>query len=938
MIISNFDHELDNVPKREELSWNELVERLTTVTPVACTLADCPRANKCEHKKGKAWSPGSWPEGETRAKDTVTEVSCLVVDLDHLKPDDLETHLGGVSTYRYALHASHSDRPDDRCVRLTLPVSRPVPGPDFSRFWTAAIGMLGLPADKHPRHGAALYFYPTRPSDMCEEVSDGSGFDCDVHDGVVLDVDAILALAAPRVERDVKPVNIPTFKGAPSEEAFTKAAELLGRAWPPSGKRHSPQLNLAGALAHAGWPIELIADFCVAVAEVAEPGTGEHHKRLAAARSSVDKLQAGEPIGGWPKVLEEVSEDAVREAREVLGLGLIGISDQLMEKFAARARQAMDKETEQRKRAEQQISSALAERVASRPALPERTFSTLPTRDDLDADLELAIAACKKSKDPDRRVDGKLIRKVLKNEVLSQHGDEDLRAALDRAAVALTRAFRPGATAAQVAEYLAPSASYLAPHVAEIAEFAFAQAVEAGPLIVARQRSEPMDADVEPADDEELRAQLEVNKFDEVKATGHNLEKIIRFSSELAGNLRFNLVTKRIEVAGGRFESDDPNVLPVAVMSWCGSHWGLSTSSDKVGEMLLMVAKKYASYNPVVEYLDVLEWDHVSRVGGGVHPSWLTTYCGAEDTPYTRKMGAFFLLSAVARAYDPGCKVDTIMVLEGAQGAYKSTTLKTLGDPWFSDTTLNLGDKDASLTASSKWIIELPELASLTRGERNKYKAFVSSASDFIRPPYGHAHEDFLRRSIFVASVNDFYYLEDSTGNRRWWPVRITRCDVQRLKVDRDQLWAEAVARFRSAELNPDLAHSGAPGERWWFEPHEESLVSEVTEGRRMEDPWVNSIREWADRQLRPTGATRPATQFTMSKIAEDALGLSKVETKRHAKELTEALRAAGFRCEQVATEGKPRHMWVRGGAVVMETQGEQVVTGGEFSVASELN
>lgn len=938
MIISNFDHELDKYPGREDLTWDEFVERLTTVTPVTCTLADCPRGNKCERKKGRAWSPASWPEGETRAKDTVTEVSCFVVDLDHLKPDDLEAHLGGVSTYRYALHASHSDRPEDRCVRLVFPVTRPIPGPDFSRFWTAAIGMLDLPADKHPRHGAALYFYSTRPSDMCDDVSDGLGFDRDVHDGVVLDVDAILALAAPRVERDVKPVNIPIFKGAPSEEAFTKAAELLGRAWPSEGKRHGVQLALAGALARAGWPVELIADFCVTVAEVAQPGSGEPDKRLAAARSSTDKLQAGELVGGWPKVLEEVSEDVVQVARGVLGLGLIGISDQLMEKFATRARQATDKEVEQRKRAEQQIFSALAERAVSRPVLPERTFNALPTRDDLDADLELAIVACKKSRDPDRRVDGKLIRKILKNEILSQHGDEDLRAALDRAAVAVARAFRPGATVAQVAEYLAPSASYLAPYVTEIAEFAFTQAAEAGPLVVAGQRREPNTNDAEPSDDEELRAQLEVNRFDEVKATGHNLEKIIRFSSELAGNLRFNLVTKRIEVSGGRFLNDDPNVLPVAVMSWCGSHWGMSTSSDKVGEMLLMVAKKYASYNPVVEYLDVLEWDRVFRVGGGDHLSWLTTYCGAEDTPYTRKMGAFFLLSAVARAYIPGCKVDTIMVLEGAQGAYKSTTLKTLGDPWFSDTTLNLGDKDASLTASSKWIIELPELASMTRGERNKYKAFVTSASDFIRPPYGHAHEDFLRRSIFAASVNDFYYIEDPTGNRRWWPVRISRCDVQRLKIDRDQLWAEAVARYLSAELNPDLAHSGAPGERWWFEPHEENLVSEVTEGRRMEDPWVNSIREWADRQLRPTGATRPTTQFTMAKIAEDALGLSKVETKRHVKELTEALRAAGFRCEQVSTEGKPKHMWVRAGAVMMETQSEQIATGGEVAFAGELN
>lgn len=914
MIISNFASESDPRPAREELSWHELADRLAAPTPVPCTLESCPRGNKCSYKKGKAWSVGCWPEGERRAKDTAEYGSCLVVDLDHLADAVLEQARDRLAGRSYLMHSSHSDRPGDRCVRVALELSRPVPGLDFSRFWTTAVKHLGLLelADKHCRHVAALYFYPTRPSDLCQDASDGSGYDFDYQEGAPLDVGAVLALAEPLEERSEVRREVPEFRSAPSQEALDEAARVLGRAWPPRGERHSAQLALAGALAHAGWPAELIAGFSADVAEEAEPGTAELGKREETAKRAVSRLGAGEAVSGWPSLEELVDPDAIQQARDLLGLSLPRVPADLMERLAARATYSAKLATQKNKEAERGTLKAMAGKAAS------RVSTVVPTRDELDADLELAVAECKKSRDRDRRADGKLLKKLLKNEVLSRHGDEDLKAALDRAAVAAARVFRPGATPGQLAEYLLPCAGYLASYVDEIATDAFRAAEELGPLVVTRSSVVEF---VGSSDDESVRSQLQLTDKGEVKNCGHNLERIFRYSSELGGKLRFNVLEKRVEVGSSLFSGDAPNVLPVSVMSWLGSAWGLSTSSDKVGEMLLMVSRKYGSYHPVQEELSSLQWDGTQRAGGPDCPGWLTRYCGAADTPYTRRLAGYFMVSAVARAFVPGCKVDTVMVLEGQQGAYKSTALRVLGSPWFSDTPMSLGDKDAYLAANSKWIIEFADLSTVTTpGEYQRYKAFLSSPSDFVRPPYGHAHEDFLRSCVFVGTHNPHGpYLDDPTGGRRWWPVQVTRCDKHALERDRDQLWAEVVHRYRTADLNPELAHEDCPGERWWFEPGEQDIADQETRMRTMENPWVETIRAWVDRQSRPTGAGKAQTQFTLARIAEDALGLTQVEIQRSSRQVAGALRSAGFEFVAVGTE--KRGVWVRSGTVVQESQ-----------------
>lgn len=882
MIVSLFGGERDNRPQRIEGPWEQLAESLREYVPTACTLASC-RRSECPHKRLRAWSPASWPPGALRKKATVDAVACLVIDLDHVPPAELDVVLGRFEAYDYVMHSSHSDSPSDRCVRVVVRLSRPVPGPEWPRFWRAAIDALGAPADERCKDPSRLYFLPSRPADAAIDAFDGSGFDYATSDGAPIDVDAILATAPPAApERAREPVEIPEFQGAPDPDAYAAAVEALGTAWAPRGQRHVAQLALAGALTRVGWPVELVAQFCHDVAETAEPGTGDLEKRLAAARSSREKLEAGEAIVGWPTVEQYVDPDAVATATRALGMAT-----------------AVPEE-----------DPAFAEAFDGIAARRREAAGT-PTRLELRTALERARDAGKRSGSVEQRLASKLLAKILKGEFLTEHADEDRERTLALAALAVVRALPSGTPRALIHELLLGPAGELACEVPEIVEDAIAHLARR-PRIDAGDDNEDGDLP-EPEGDEALKAQLILTDKGEVRNCGANIERILRYSRALKGNIRFNLLTKQIEVTAGRFANETVGGLPIGVKNWLSSHWRLITVTSEVAEQILRVAQTWCPYDPVAEYLRGLQWDRFRRVD-----RWLSTYCGVEDAPYTRKVGSRFLISAAARALDPGCKVDTVLVLEGMQGAKKSTTIGILGRPWFSDTPIQMGDKDSRLLAASKWIVELAELSSLAKGDVDAYKAFLSQRHDDFRPPYGRAPETFPRRCVFFGSVNRSDWLQDPTGNRRYWAVHTGRCDDEALERDRDQLWAEATFRYLSADFHPELAHRSCPGERWWFEMDEQLEADEVADERMVENPWAGLIQEWLERQMRPIGATPPRMQFTLLEIATEALNLSTVEVKRQAAKVAEAMRAAGM-ARLGKRPGLARvRLWQRQGTAIM--------------------
>jgi predicted P-loop ATPase len=219
---------------------------------------------------------------------------------------------------------------------------------------------------------------------------------------------------------------------------------------------------------------------------------------------------------------------------------------------------------------------------------------------------------------------------------------------------------------------------------------------------------------------------------------------------------------------------------------------GVLVSVDVAAQAVQTVARDH-SFHPVRAYLDNLRWDGVERLD-----LWLSTYLGVEDSPYSRAVASRWLLSAVARILQPGAKADCCLILEGPQGFRKSTALKTIAGEFFTDELEDLGSKHAAMQTRGVWIIELSELDSLGHAEVARIKAFISRTTDRFRPPYGMRLVESPRQCIFAGTVNHGTYLRDETGGRRFWPVVCGAIDVAALQRDRDQLWAEAKARFRT--------------------------------------------------------------------------------------------------------------------------------------------
>jgi predicted P-loop ATPase len=265
---------------------------------------------------------------------------------------------------------------------------------------------------------------------------------------------------------------------------------------------------------------------------------------------------------------------------------------------------------------------------------------------------------------------------------------------------------------------------------------------------------------------------------------------------------------------------------------------GIRISDTHATRAAITVARENP-YHPVREYLTGLKWDGVARID-----DWLTMYLGVEPSDYVRAVGAKWLISGAARAFDPGCKADHALIFEGMQGKGKSTALEILGGEFYSDDIAELGTKDAALGTAGAWIIELSELDAMRRVEVSRTNSFVSRRVDRFRPPYGRHYVRMPRGCIFGGSVNQAHYLKDDSGGRRFWPVKCgERLNLEWLRRDRDQLWAEATVRYRQHEP-------------WWLDTEElVAAALDEQEDRYEAHPWEAVIAAWLIGQTEVTTA-----------------------------------------------------------------------------------
>jgi predicted P-loop ATPase len=376
-----------------------------------------------------------------------------------------------------------------------------------------------------------------------------------------------------------------------------------------------------------------------------------------------------------------------------------------------------------------------------------------------------------------------------------------------------------------------------------------------------------------------------------------NAALFLQNEPEWAGVLGYN------EFTGGHFVLKQP---PAPITAAEGSEledhfdteavrWlerrGLMVKPDLVRRVVDGVARRN-SYHPVRDYLESLpSWDGKPRIG-----SWLIDYCGVESSDanpndYAIAIGEKFLISAIARILEPGCKVDHILVLEGEQGIGKSSAARILAGEWFTDQLGEMGSKDAAMHVRGVWLVELSELGTLGRSETAREKAFISQQTERFRLPYGHRLVHVPRQCVFIATTNLDTWLKDETGGRRFWPVQCRRIDLNALQGDRDQLWAEALARYRA----------GVP---WWLEDNEViQKAIEEQRGRYFEDVWQEKVIQYAEEE-----STLPASASRGSVSVPEILQRLGVETAKQdqagANRVARCLKVAGWKRTYLGPRG----------------------------------
>ena len=300
-----------------------------------------------------------------------------------------------------------------------------------------------------------------------------------------------------------------------------------------------------------------------------------------------------------------------------------------------------------------------------------------------------------------------------------------------------------------------------------------------------------------------------------------------------------------------------------------------------VGRGIQTVARDHP-FHPVGDYLNSLNWDGTPRLD-----TWPHTYLDVEDSEYVKAVGSRFLISAVARVFRPGCQVDHMLILEGPQGTQKSSALQILAGPWFTDRISTLGGKDSSMEVAGVWIIEMSELDALTKSTNSAIKSFVTRRYERFRPPYGKHLVDQPRQCVFAGSVNPAGgYLKDPTGARRFWPITCGTIDVERLRHDRDQIWAEAVVRFRG-------------GAAWWLEAPELNVLAAAEQAARFEvDAWGETVNTWLVGR----------NDVSVGEVLVGALGIPRESwTQTAQNRLAAILVSNGFKRYRPGKTGQPR-------------------------------
>ncbi len=380
-------------------------------------------------------------------------------------------------------------------------------------------------------------------------------------------------------------------------------------------------------------------------------------------------------------------------------------------------------------------------------------------------------------------------------------------------------------------------------------------------LELAEERKAQAESDFSKADDN-WQKKLELDKQGSVRNTLNNLILILENDGNLK-NIVFNQLSDGMEIKGevpwkhpAKFwrDADDAQLI-----SYIERRYG--TFSTRNYYVAVSKVSDDRMYHPIRDFIDALpDWDGVKRVD-----TLLIEYLGANDTPYVRAVTRKTLCAAITRVLNPGCKFDTMLVLNGPQGAGKSTLISKLSGEWFSDS-LNLSDtkdKTAAEKLQGYWILEIGELAGLKKAEVETLRGFLSRQNDIYRASFGKRATPHLRQCVFFGTTNaEKGYLRDITGNRRFWPVKTpgggAKMAWQLTQDDIKQIWAETLVYVKAGET----IHIDKSMEDQAKSEQREAMESDEREGLVCDFLDMLLPEEWASMDLYERRAYINGTEF----------------------------------------------------------------------------
>jgi putative DNA primase/helicase len=303
--------------------------------------------------------------------------------------------------------------------------------------------------------------------------------------------------------------------------------------------------------------------------------------------------------------------------------------------------------------------------------------------------------------------------------------------------------------------------------------------------------------------------------------------------------------------------------------------------------------------NCVRDWIEFLVWDGEPRI-----EHFFEDHYGAPASDYTRCASRNFWISMVARVHRPGCQVDNMIVLEGPQGIRKSSSMRVIGGSYYAEQNENVAHKDFFQNLQGKLLIEISEMDSFSRSEVARVKQVITTTSDRYRESYGRNAADHPRQCIFVGTTNRDDWNRDETGARRFWPIVCSDIDLDGIAANRDQLFAEAVFRFKS-------------GETWWEMPADETRNQQ--DSRYVAPAWADPITRYIENERFRIGEhwewTRRAenlTELAVAEVLEHALEIPRGQwNKASEMRVAEALRHLGWMKKDVKRNGKTVKRWM---------------------------